>query len=79
MSPITEPMKKDSTRAWVAGLAVTLTTIVAYLAFWHLAPGLTFIIGCVSLAALLVAGWVLGGEVTQKSEKEPRQRSGLDE
>lgn len=60
MSLINTAMKKDSIRTWVSGLAVTLTTIVAYLAFWRLAPGLTFIIGCAALLGLLVAAWVAG-------------------
>jgi hypothetical protein len=68
--------KKESTRSWLAGMAVTLTTIVSYLAFWRLAPGTTFIVGCVSLLGLVVAGWMLGREkkATQHSERAPQQR-----
>ncbi len=54
----------ETRRQWAAGLAVTLTTIVAYMAFWRLSPGLTFVIGCISLVVLLVILYVAGGRVT---------------
>lgn len=75
MSPIKASMRKDSRRSWLSGLAVTLTTIVAYLAFWRLSPGVTFVVGCAALLGLVVAGWVLGS-VSRQSEKEPPPRSG---
>ena len=62
MPPPRKPLHDRSLRRWLSGLAVTLTTIVAYLAFWHLAPGTTFIIGAIALVGLVVAGWILGGE-----------------
>ena len=62
MSPIKARMKRTSARTWLSGLVVTLTTIVAYFAFWYLAPGTTFIVGCVALICLIIAGWVLGGQ-----------------
>lgn len=57
-----EKSPKQSTRAWISGLAVTLTTIVSYLAFWRLAPGTTFVIGCVALVGMVIAAWVFGGK-----------------
>lgn len=48
-------------RRWVSGLAVTLCTIVAYLAFWHLAPVATFVIGTIALFGMAVFGWIMGG------------------
>jgi hypothetical protein len=51
-------MRKESTRAWLSGLAITLTTIVAYFAFWHLSPGVTFVIGRIALFGLLISFWV---------------------
>ncbi len=62
LSPINHRMKRDSRRKWLSGLAVTLTTIVAYLAFWRIAPVPTFIIGCVALVGMLVAAWWFGKE-----------------
>jgi len=53
MSPINGRMR-DSVRSWLSGLAITLTTIVSYLAFWHLSPGVTFMIGGVALVTLIV-------------------------
>lgn len=64
-----KPGQKVSRRSWLAGLAITLTTIVSYLAFWHLAPGTTFIVGCVALLGLLIAAWVMGKETTQRPGK----------
>lgn len=58
----TEPKPRLSGRKWASGLAVTLTTIIAYMAFWRLAPVITFAIGCLSLIALVVAGWIMGRE-----------------
>jgi hypothetical protein len=73
-----QSMPKKSTRAWISGLAVTLTTIVSYLAFWRLAPGTTFIIGCVALLGAVVAAWIYGGEEftsRRSEEKSPRRRN----
>lgn len=54
-------VRYESTRRWIAGLAVTLTTIIAYFAFWRLAPIATFVTGCVALTGLAVSAWILGG------------------
>ena len=59
MSPPNPPV---TTRRWLSGLAVTVATIVSYLAFWHLSPALTFIIGCVAFVGLCVAAWIHGGQ-----------------
>ena len=63
------PQQSKSRRAWISGLAVTIATAVSYMAFWRLAPGTTFIIGAVALVALVIAGWMLGAETTQRPEK----------
>jgi hypothetical protein len=68
-------MRRESTRAWLSGLAVTLTTIVSYLAFWWLSPGVTLIVGCIAFIALLVAAWVYGRETTRPSGKSPPRQS----
>lgn len=60
MSPINRVMKRDSRRAWLSGLAITLTTIVSYLAFWRLSPGATFVIGGTALVALIIFLWRAG-------------------
>jgi hypothetical protein len=57
-----EVRQVESRRRWLSGLAVTLTTIVSYLAFWHLSPGVTFIIGCAAFVACVVTLWVAGGK-----------------
>lgn len=64
---------RRSRRAWLSGLAVTLTTIISYMAFWRLSPGVTFIVGCLALVGLTVAGWVLGGSepASRPVAKEP--------
>jgi hypothetical protein len=49
-----------SKRAWLSGLPVTFTTIVAYLAFWRIWPIATFLIGCAALVGLLVFFWTVG-------------------
>ena len=57
-----KPHRSEFTRHWIAvNFIVTLTTIVAYLAFWRLAPVPTFIIGCLALIAMLVGAWIYGG------------------
>ena len=60
----------QSTRAWLSGLAITLTTIVTYMAFWRLAPTVTFVIGCVSLLAFAMALWVAGRSIKKDQSGE---------
>ena len=60
LSPISSRMKRDSLRNWLSGLAITLTTIVSYFAFWTLSPGVTFLIGGAALVTLLVLLWKAG-------------------
>lgn len=62
-SPIMEfevPPRSRNRRKWLSGVAITISTIVAYLAFWHLAPGTTFIVGCLALVGVVAAGWIHG-------------------
>lgn len=58
MPPPNRPI--ESKRRWLSGLAVTVATIVSYMAFWRLAPGVVFVVGCVAFVGLVVAAWVLG-------------------
>jgi len=60
MSPIKASMKKDSRRAWISGLLITLTVLVALFGFWRLSPGATFIIACLALVAFAIAFWMAG-------------------
>lgn len=71
LSPNDSQMKRDSRRRWLSGLAVTLTTIVAYLAFWRLSPVVTFVVGCFALVGVVIAGWIYGKDdnPTQPPEK----------
>ena len=56
------PQHRETLRTWLSGLAVSLTAIVAYFAFWRLSPGITFAVGCFSLAALIALAWYYGRE-----------------
>jgi len=46
--------KIESRRRWISALIVTVSAVVSYMAFWHLWPVLTFLVGCVA-AVLLIA------------------------
>jgi hypothetical protein len=61
--------RSKTNRKWISGLAVTLTTIIAYMAFWRLAPVATFIIGCAALMASVIAAWWFGKEANQSRER----------
>ena len=60
---------RETRRRWIAGLAITLTTIISYMAFWHLAPVATFLIGCAALVACVIAFWIAGGARDRPSGK----------
>lgn len=49
------PTKVESQRAWLSGLAITITTLVALFGFWYLAPGATFIVACIALLGLVAS------------------------
>ncbi len=51
-------------RAWLSGLAITLTTIIALFGFWRLSPGLTFVVACLALVGLVIAWWIAGSPKT---------------
>lgn len=61
MLPTNEVMRKESTRAWLSGLAITITALVGLFGFWHLAPGATFIVACLAIVGLVISFWVAGG------------------
>jgi hypothetical protein len=50
--------KRESTRTWLSGLAITITTLVCLFGFWRLSPGVTFIVACLALAVLSILLWV---------------------
>jgi cobalamin biosynthesis protein CobD/CbiB len=54
--------KKQSTRQWIGGVAVALTTIVCLFAFWRLSPDVTFIIALVALGGMIFSFWLAGGK-----------------
>ncbi|OSJ09254.1 hypothetical protein BST63_36220 [Bradyrhizobium canariense] len=62
MGETTMVARVESKRQWVSGLAITLTALVCLFAFWHLSPGLTFIIAICSLTALVALFWVAGAD-----------------
>jgi CHASE2 domain-containing sensor protein len=45
----------ESKRRWISALAVTVSAIVSYMAFWHLWPIPTFLIGCAASLVLIVS------------------------
>lgn len=71
---------RESKRTWIAGLSVTAMTVVAYMAFWFIAPQTTFAIGCTALVALVVAAWWYGRllRMDQELEKELSQPTAHD-
>lgn len=69
MAKLHRPQPHVGFRAWIAGLLVTLTTIVVYMAFWRIAPVPTFLIGCAALVAMLIAAWWFGEEVNRPSDR----------
>lgn len=60
---------RESTRVWLTGLAVTLTTIVSYLAFWRLSPGSTFVVGIIALLGLIISAWYYGRSMRLNKEQ----------
>lgn len=60
MSRMNAPIKRSGIRAWASGLAITLTTLVAFFGFWRLAPGPTFVIACIAMVGLFVSFWIAG-------------------
>lgn len=53
---------RQTTRSWLSGLAITVTTLVCLFGFWRLSPGVTFAIAAIALVGLIVALWVAGKE-----------------
>lgn len=54
--------KIESRRRWLSGLSITLTTVICFFGFWHLAPGLTFLVAIGALIALTFSLWWSGKE-----------------
>jgi hypothetical protein len=55
-------MRRESTRAWLSGLAIIVTTLIGLFAFWRLSPGTTYLVAGVAFAGLVVALWIAGKE-----------------
>ncbi|HWV60173.1 MAG TPA: hypothetical protein VN034_05945 [Sphingopyxis sp.] len=53
---------RQTTRSWLSGLAITVTTLVGLFGFWRLSPGATFVIAAIAFVGLIVALWVAGKE-----------------
>lgn len=47
--------KIESRRRWISALAVTVSAVVAYMAFWHIWPVATFLVGVTASLALIVS------------------------
>lgn len=60
MSRKNGPAIFESRRAWISGLAITLTTLIALFGFWRISPGITFIVATLALAGMIIAFWVAG-------------------
>ena len=58
--PVNTPDKTATGRSWLAGLAVTITTLVCLFGFWRLAPGTTFVIAALALVGMIVSFWIAG-------------------
>lgn len=58
--PETNPKKPESSRAWLAGVAITLTILISLFGFWHLSPGPTFIISVLALFGVVISFWFAG-------------------
>ncbi len=52
-----------TTRAWLEGMAVSVTTIICFFGFWRLSPGITLIIACLALIVLVALLWREGGRL----------------
>lgn len=72
--------QREPLRVWLSGLAVTLTAVVSYMAFWHLSPGLTFMVAVGALVASMVAAWHYGrtARLDREREKEPGRQNARD-
>jgi len=60
MSRPRSPVKRESTRAWLSGLAIIVTSLTALFAFWRLSPGWTFLVAVGALICLIAALWIAG-------------------
>ena len=47
----------ETTRRWISGLAITLTTLIALFGFWRLSPGVTLVIATIALVVLGAILW----------------------
>lgn len=69
---------RETRRTWFAGIAVTLTTIISYMAFWRLSPIVTLVIGCVALICLVFTAWWYGRRLRLDREKAKELQSQSD-
>lgn len=47
--------KIESNRRWLAAFTVAVSAVVSYMAFWHISPLVTFVIGCLAAFVLICA------------------------
>lgn len=52
---MTNGSKIESRRRWISALAVTVSAVVSYMAFWHIWPVATFGVGIVAALMLIVS------------------------
>ena len=71
---------RETRRTWFAGIAVTLTTIVSYMAFWSLSPIATLLIGLIALLGMVFTAWLYGRRLRldQEQAKELQSQSAHD-
>ena len=78
--PRRQPQPRETLGTWISGLVISVAVVVAYFAFWHLSPVVTFVVGCVALVVLVIAAWYYGRatRLGRGLEKAPRQPTGHD-
>jgi hypothetical protein len=59
----------EAWRTWLSGLVVSVSAVVAYMAFWHLAPVVTFSVGCITLVALILVARHYGRQVRMDRQR----------
>lgn len=51
---------RDTSRRWISGIAVMVAAVVSLFGFWHLSPGVTFIVAVAALGAMIFFLWLSG-------------------
>jgi hypothetical protein len=69
-----ELMAQQTTRQWIFGVLITLTTLVCLFGFWRLSPGATFIVASGALIALVIFFWLAGKNGGGPSSTRPSEK-----